>query len=38
MRLLPRDERFFELFTSVATMNVEAARTLRDLFLAPAEK
>jgi len=38
VRLLPRDERFFELFTSVATMNVEAARTLRDLFLAPAEK
>ena len=38
MRLLPRDERFFELFTSVATMNVEAARTLRDLFLAPPEK
>ena len=38
MRLLPRDERFFELFTSVATMNVEAARTLRELFLAPAEK
>jgi predicted phosphate transport protein (TIGR00153 family) len=38
VRLLPRDERFFELFTSVATMNVEAARTLRELFLAPAEK
>jgi predicted phosphate transport protein (TIGR00153 family) len=38
VRLLPRDERFFELFTSVATMNVEAARTLRDLFLAPPEK
>ena len=38
MRLLPRDERFFELFTSVATMNVEAARTLAALFKAPAEK
>jgi predicted phosphate transport protein (TIGR00153 family) len=38
VRLLPRDERFFELFTSVATMNVEAARTLAALFKAPAEK
>ncbi len=38
MRLLPRDERFFELFTSVATLNVEAARTLRELFKAPPEK
>ena len=38
MRLLPRDERFFELFTSVAILNVEAARTLRELFKAPPEK
>ncbi len=38
MRLLPRDERFFELFTTVATLNVEAARTLRELFKAPPEK
>jgi uncharacterized protein len=38
VRLLPRDERFFELFTSVATLNVEAARTLRELFKAPPEK
>ena len=38
MRLLPRNERFFELFTSVATMNVEAAQTLRELFKAPVDK
>jgi len=38
VRLLPRDERFFELFTSVAILNVEAARTLRELFKAPPEK
>lgn len=38
MRLLPRDEGFFGLFTAVATMNVEAAQTLRDLFKAPLEK
>ena len=38
MRLLPRDERFFELFTSVATLNVEAARQLLELFKAPPEK
>ena len=38
MRLLPRDERFFELFTAVATMNVEAARSLGELFKAPPEK
>ncbi|NOT10150.1 MAG: DUF47 domain-containing protein [Gemmatimonadales bacterium] len=34
MRLLPRDERFFDLFTSVATLNVEAARNLLELFKA----
>ena len=32
MRLLPRDERFFALFTSVAELNVEAAKSLRELF------
>ncbi len=37
MRLLPRDQRFFELFTQVATLNVEAARALRDLFAAPVD-
>jgi uncharacterized protein len=38
VRLLPRNERFFELFTSVATMNVEAAQALRELFKAPVDK
>jgi len=38
VRFLPRDERFFELFTSVATMNVEAAQTLKELFKAPVDK
>lgn len=38
MRLLPRDERFFDLFTSVAALNVEAAKALVDLFKAPPEK
>ena len=32
MRLLPRDERFFDLFTSVATLTVEAAKHLRELL------
>jgi uncharacterized protein Yka (UPF0111/DUF47 family) len=32
MRLLPRDERFFELFTKVATLNVEAAKQLQVLL------
>ncbi len=38
MRLLPRDERFFDLFTSVATLNVEAAKALLELFKAPPDK
>lgn len=38
MQLLPRDHRFFELFTSVAQMNAEAAQTLRELFKAPNDK
>ena len=32
MRLLPRDERFFDLFTKVATLNVEAAKQLKVLL------
>lgn len=32
MRLLPRDERFFDLFTKVATLNVEAAQQLKVLL------
>lgn len=38
MRLLPRDQRFFDLFTSVATFNVEAAQALLELLQAPADK
>lgn len=36
MRLLPRDEQFFELFTAVAELNVETARSLHNLLGAPA--
>jgi predicted phosphate transport protein (TIGR00153 family) len=32
MRLLPRDERFFELFTSIATTTVNASKSLTELF------
>ena len=32
MRLLPHDEKFFELFTAVATYIVEAARLQRELL------
>ena len=32
MRLLPREEEFFELFVAVATRNTEAAKHLRELF------
>ena len=32
MRLLPRDEEFFDLFVQVAERNKEAAQLLRDLF------
>jgi hypothetical protein len=32
LRLLPRDERFFDLFAKVATISVEAAGCLRQLF------
>ena len=31
-RLLPRDERFFDLFTRVASLNVDAAAKLGELF------
>jgi predicted phosphate transport protein (TIGR00153 family) len=32
IRLLPRDERFFELFTKLASTTVEASRRLIELF------
>src|ERR1700756_5027709 len=32
VRLLPREEEFFELFVAVATRNTEAAKHLRELF------
>jgi len=38
VRLLPREEEFFELFTEVAKRNIEAAARLRDLFEAPPER
>ena len=34
MRLLPRDEKFFDLFTAVASYGTEAAALLRDLLKA----
>jgi uncharacterized protein len=39
MRLLPRDEKFFDLFTSVATLSVDAAKLQLDLLRAnPAQR
>src|SRR5437899_321730 len=38
VRLLPREEEFFDLFVAVATRNKEAAQHLRDLFAAPPER
>lgn len=38
MRLLPRDERFFDLFTSVASLTAEAAQALLELFKVPLDK
>jgi predicted phosphate transport protein (TIGR00153 family) len=38
VRLLPRDERFFDLFTSVATLNVEAAKHLHELLKVDADQ
>ena len=37
MRLLPREEQFFDLFIAVADRNKEAARHLRELFEAAPE-
>jgi uncharacterized protein len=34
MRLLPRDEKFFDLFTSVASLSVQAAKLQLDLLRA----
>ena len=38
MRLLPREEEFFDLFVAVAERNKEAARHLRELFAALPER
>ena len=38
MRLLPRNEEFFDLFTEVANRNKEAAQFLRDLFEAAPDR
>ena len=38
MRLLPRDQRFFELFTDLARLTVDAAGHLRTLFAAPEDE
>lgn len=38
MRLLPRDERFFDLFTQVATLNVDAAKQLVEILKAPNDR
>ncbi len=38
MRLLPRDEEFFDLFVEVADRNKEAAQLLRELFEAGPER
>ena len=38
MRLLPRNEEFFDLFTDVANRNKEAAQYLRDLFEAAPDR
>jgi uncharacterized protein Yka (UPF0111/DUF47 family) len=38
VRLLPRDERFFDLFIAVAERSVEAAGLLEELLKAPAER
>jgi len=36
VRLLPRDGRFFDLFTAVASLNLKAAKLLKELFTAGA--
>ena len=38
MRLLPREEEFFDLFVAVATRNTVAAQHQRELFDAPPER
>jgi predicted phosphate transport protein (TIGR00153 family) len=38
VRLLPRNEEFFDLFVDVATRNKEAAQHLRDLFEAAPDR
>jgi predicted phosphate transport protein (TIGR00153 family) len=38
MRLLPRDEKFFNLFNHVAQLNVDAARLLQELLAAEPER
>jgi hypothetical protein len=38
VRLLPRDEHFFDLFNAVAERSVEAAGLLEELFKAPQER
>ena len=38
MRLLPREEEFFDLFVAVAERNKEAAKHLHDLFQAPPDR
>src|SRR5256885_11602110 len=38
VRLLPREEKFFDLFVAVADRNKEAARHLRDLFEAAPDR
>ena len=38
MRLLPREEEFFDLFTEVANRNKEAAQHLRQLFQSPPDR
>ena len=38
MRLLPRDEKFFDFFSAVATFTVEAAGLLQELLRADAQR
>ena len=38
MRLLPRDEKFFNLFNNVAQLNVDAAKLLQDLLAAEPDR
>lgn len=38
MRFLPRDERFFDLFSAIADRSVEAAVLLGEMFKAPSER